>query len=108
MYTCIASFTVLPDTCELTREIIHEEIIPVLRKERGLVDLMILQSSDEPSQFLVITSWETMDHAHNHHRDVYSQLIGLLKAHIMVRLRCAFIPLTHRPSITLRRARRRK
>jgi len=82
MYTCIASFNVLPDTCELTREIIHEEILPVLRRERGLVDLMILQSSDEPSQFLVITLWETSDHAHNHHRDVYSQLIGLLKAHM--------------------------
>ncbi len=82
MYTCIASFTVLPDTCELTREIIHEEIIPVLRRQRGLVDLMILQSSDEPSQFQVVTFWQTRDHAENHHRDVYSQLIGLLKAHI--------------------------
>ena len=82
MYTCIASFTVLPVTCELTREIIHEEIIPVLRKERGLVDLMILQSSGEPSQFLVITLWETRDHAHNHHRDVYFQLIKLLKVHM--------------------------
>jgi quinol monooxygenase YgiN len=82
MYTCVASFTVLPDTCELTREIIHEEIIPVLRRQRGLIDLMILQSSDEPSQFLVITFWETRDHAENHHRNVYSQLIGLLKMHI--------------------------
>ncbi len=82
MYTCIASFTVLPDTCELTREIIHEEIIPVLRRQPGLVDHMILQSGDEPSQFLVITFWETRDHAEDHHRNVYSQLIGLLKAHI--------------------------
>jgi quinol monooxygenase YgiN len=82
MYTCIASFTVLPDTCEMTREIIHEEIAPVLRRERGLVDLIILQSSDEPNQFLFITLWDTSDQAHNHHRDVYSQWIGLLKAHI--------------------------
>ena len=82
MYSRIVSFTVLPDTCELTREIIHEKIIPVLRKQQGLVDLLILQSSDEPSQFLVITFWETRDHAENHHRDVYSQLIGLLKAHM--------------------------
>jgi quinol monooxygenase YgiN len=82
VYNCIVSFTVLPDTCELTREIIHEEIIPVLRKQHGLVDLMILQSSDEPNRFLVSTFWETKDHAENHHRDVYSQLIGLLKAHM--------------------------
>ncbi len=82
MYTCIASFTVLPDTCELTREIIHEEIIPVLRRQRGLIDLMILQSSDEPSQFLMITFWETRDHAEDHHRDVYAQWVELLKAHI--------------------------
>jgi quinol monooxygenase YgiN len=82
MYNCIVSFTVLPDTCELTREIIHEEIIPMLRRQPGLVDLMILQSSDEPSQFLVITFWETMEHAEDHHRNVYAQLIRLLKAHM--------------------------
>ncbi len=82
MYSRVVSFTVLPDTCELTREIIHEKIIPVLRKQQGLVDLVILQSSDEPNQFLAITLWETRDHADDYHRDVYSQLIGLLKAHI--------------------------
>jgi quinol monooxygenase YgiN len=82
MYNCIVSFTVLPDTCELSREIIHEEIIPLLRKQQGLVDLMILESSDEPSQFLILTFWETRDHAAEHHRNVYSQLIGLMKAHM--------------------------
>lgn len=82
MYSRVVSFTVLPDSCELTREIIHEEIIPVLRKQQGLVDLLILQSSEEPNQFLAITLWETRDHAEDYHRDVYSQLIGLLKAHI--------------------------
>jgi hypothetical protein len=56
MYHCIVSFTVLPDTCELSREIIHEEIIPLLRQQSGLVDIKVLQSSDEPSQFLVISS----------------------------------------------------
>ena len=82
MYSRVVSFTVLPDTCELTREIIHENIVPVLRKQRGLVDLLILQSSDEPNQFLALTLWETRDHAKHYHRDVYSQLIGLLKSHI--------------------------
>jgi heme-degrading monooxygenase HmoA len=82
MYTCIASFTVLPDTCELTREIIHEEIIPVLRRQQGLMDLMIMQSSDEPSEFLVVTFWETRDHAHDYHRDVHTPLIQRLKAHM--------------------------
>jgi hypothetical protein len=82
MYSRVVSFTVLPDTCELTREIIHEEIIPVLRKQKGMVDLLILQSSDEPCQFLAITFWETSDHAKDYHRDVYAQLIGLLKSQL--------------------------
>jgi quinol monooxygenase YgiN len=82
MYSRVVSFTVLPDTCDVTREVIHQEIIPVLRKQPGLVDLLILQSSDEPNQFLVITFWETRDHAEHYHRDVYSELIGLLKLHI--------------------------
>ena len=41
MYSRVVSFTVLPDTCELTREIIHEEIIPVLRKQQGMVDFLM-------------------------------------------------------------------
>jgi Antibiotic biosynthesis monooxygenase len=82
MYTCIASFTVLPDTCELCREILHEEIVPVLRRQHGLMDLMIMQSSGEPSEFHVITFWETGDHAHDYHRDVYTPLINLLKVHM--------------------------
>jgi hypothetical protein len=73
---------VLPDTCELSREIIHEKIIPVLRKQQGMVDLLLLQSSSEPNQFLAITFWETGDQAKDYHRDVYSQLIGLLKSHL--------------------------
>jgi quinol monooxygenase YgiN len=82
VYSRVVSFTVLPDTCDLTREIIHEDIIPVLRKQRGMVDLMILQSSEEPNQFFAITLWETRDHAESYHRNVYSQLIQVLKAHM--------------------------
>lgn len=82
MYSRVVSFTVLPDTCELTREIIHEEIIPALRRQKGMVDLVILQSGDEPNRFLAITFWETSDHAKDYHREVYSQLIGLLKSHL--------------------------
>lgn len=82
MYSRVVSFTVLPDTCELTREIIHEDILPVLRRQKGMVDLLILQSGNEPNQFLAITFWETSDQAKDYHRDVYSQLIGLLKSHL--------------------------
>ena len=82
MYSRVVSFTVLPDTCELTREVLHENIVPVLRKQQGLVDLLILQSSSEPNQFLAITLWQTKDHADNYHRDVYSQLTGMLEAYI--------------------------
>jgi heme-degrading monooxygenase HmoA len=82
VYSRVVSFIVRPDTCELTREIIHEKIVPALRKQRGLVDLLILQSSSEPNQFLAITLWQTKDHAENYHRDVYSQLAGMLEPYI--------------------------
>ena len=82
MYNHTVSFHVLPDTCSLTRDIIHDDILPLLRKQPGLLDLLVLQSSDEPSEFLVSTFWETRDHAENHHRYVYAELIGLLKMHM--------------------------
>jgi quinol monooxygenase YgiN len=82
MYNHTVSFHVLPDTSSLTRDIIHDEILPVLCKQPGLVDLMVLQSSDEPCEFIVSTFWETKDHAENHHRYVYAELIALLKMHM--------------------------
>jgi quinol monooxygenase YgiN len=82
MYNHTVSFHVLPDTSSLTRDIIHDEILPVLCKQPGLVDLMVLQSSDEPCEFIVSTFWETKDHAENHHRYVYAELIALLRMHL--------------------------
>ena len=54
MYSRVVSFTVLPDSCELTREIIMRKSFPCCAN-KGAFDLLILQSSDEPNQFLAIT-----------------------------------------------------
>jgi hypothetical protein len=82
MYTRVVSFTVFPDLCELTREVIRNEITPVLLEQPGLVDCVILQSSEEPNQFLGITFWEGRNHAERYHRDVYLKLIERLKPYI--------------------------
>ncbi len=82
MYNHTISFHVLPDTSSLTRDIIHDEILPLLCKQPGLIDLLVMQSSDEPCQFVVSTFWETKDHAENHHRYVYEPLIAMLKMHM--------------------------
>lgn len=82
MYNHTISFHVLPDTSLLTRDIIHDEILPLLRRQPGLADLLVMQSGDEPCEFVVSTFWETRDHAENHHRYVYAQLIALLKIHM--------------------------
>ena len=58
MYTRVVSFSVLPDHCEIAREVLHTEITPVVRKQSGLVDYVILQSSHEPNQFVAITFWK--------------------------------------------------
>jgi quinol monooxygenase YgiN len=82
MYTRVVSFTVLPDLCELTRDVIHHEVTPVLLEQPGLVDCVILQSSDEPTQFLGITFWVGRDHAEHYHSSVYLKLIERLKPYI--------------------------
>ncbi len=51
----------------------EKEILPLLRKQKGFVDELLLVTP-ENREVVAISLWETKEHAENYHREVYPQV----------------------------------
>jgi len=51
----------------------EKEILPLLRKQRGFLDELLLMTP-EKREVVAISLWETKEHAENYHREVYPQV----------------------------------
>jgi len=53
---------------------IDTKIVPILKKQRGFVDEMLLVSDAEPNQILSISLWNTRDDAEKYHREQFPKI----------------------------------
>jgi len=51
----------------------EKEILPLLRKQRGFVDELLLVTP-EKREVVAISLWETKEHAETYNREVYPQI----------------------------------
>ena len=51
----------------------EREILPLLRKQRGFLDELLLMTP-ETREVVAISLWETKEHAENYHRELYPQV----------------------------------
>jgi Antibiotic biosynthesis monooxygenase len=68
-----------------TREVadtIQESARPILRKQPGFVDAIVLVSDTEADHILALSFWNTKEDAECFHREEYPTLYGLL-AHLI-------------------------
>src|SRR5712692_4292794 len=68
-------------TLEVT-ETIRERALPILRKQSGFVDQIVLVSDTEVDHVLALSFWNTKEDAERYHGDEYPTLYGPL-AHLI-------------------------
>lgn len=77
MFARLTFIKVLPEHTDRVRTIYSEEIIPVLRQQKGLVDMMLLEPTDKADDFISLTRWERQADAEAYEASgVYRQLVG--------------------------------
>ena len=54
--------------------LIHEKIVPILRKQNGFVDETVLTSDTESNRLLGISFWNTREDAERYHREQYPKI----------------------------------
>jgi hypothetical protein len=61
---------------------IRERALPILRKQPGFVDEIVLVSDTQVDHVLALSFWNTKEDAEHYHEDEYPTLYGLL-AHLI-------------------------
>src|SRR5690348_2474690 len=51
---------------------INEQVVPILKKQSGFVDEIVLVSDAEPDRVLALSFWKTREDAERYHREQYN------------------------------------
>jgi quinol monooxygenase YgiN len=79
MFTRIVECHVKPEKKDEFINKSRQEVLPILQKQPGFVDVISLVSEQDPARVLSISFWNSKEDAERHHRENYSRIGDLLK-----------------------------
>lgn len=79
MFTRIVDCTVKPEKREDFKQRMTNEVLPLLQKQPGFVDVITLTSDTEPNHVVAISFWKTKNEAERYHRENYSRIMKILE-----------------------------
>ena len=69
MFTRVVELTSKTGKAKELSNTINEQAVPILKKQHGFVDEIILNSDAEPDRVLALSFWKTKEDAERYHRD---------------------------------------
>jgi heme-degrading monooxygenase HmoA len=74
MFTRVVELTSKPGKAQELSNTINEKGVPILKKQDGFVDEIILNSDAEPDKVLALSFWKTKQDAERYHREQYKNI----------------------------------
>ena len=74
MFTRVVELTSKSGKSKELANIINEKVVPILKKQRGFVDEMVLVTDGEPNRILSISFWNTREDAEQYHREQFPKI----------------------------------
>ena len=71
MFTRVVELTTKPGKNEQLSATINDKVLPILKKQKGFVDEMVLVSDREDTRVLALSFWNTREDAEQYHRTDY-------------------------------------
>ena len=62
---------------------VHDEVLPLMKKQAGFVDVLGLTHEIKVEKGLVISLWETKEHAMKYEKEVFRKVTEMLKPYLM-------------------------
>jgi len=82
MFTRVVEITTKPGKANDVANMIHEKVLPILRKQAGFVDEAVLMADKEPNRVLALSFWNTKEDAERYHREEYQKISDMLSPHV--------------------------
>lgn len=80
MFTRIVECNVKPGKSEEFTRKIDQEIIPILKDQKGFVDESILVSTTDKEQIFSISTWQSREDAERYNRDHYPKIVSRIES----------------------------
>jgi heme-degrading monooxygenase HmoA len=74
MFTRVVELTCKSGKSKELANTIDEKAMPILKKQRGFVDEIVLVSDAEPNRLIGISFWNTKADAEQYHREQFSKI----------------------------------
>ena len=74
MFTRVVELTSKPRKSRELSSLINDTIVPILRKQAGFVDEIVLVSDADSNRVLALSFWKTRDDAERYQREQYNSV----------------------------------
>jgi heme-degrading monooxygenase HmoA len=74
MYTRVVELRSKSGKSKELAQTTNDKVVPILKKQRGFVDEMLLISDAEPDRILGISFWNSKDDAEQYHREQFPKI----------------------------------
>lgn len=79
MFTRIVELHVKPEKKDEFSQRLRNEVLPILQKQPGFVDLIGLAHETEHDRHVTISFWNTREDAERYHRENFNRITDMLK-----------------------------
>ena len=74
MFTRVVELTSKPGQARELSNTINEKGVPILKRQTGFVDEIVLNSNAEPDKVLALSFWKTREDAERYQREQYKNI----------------------------------
>lgn len=79
MYLRLTSFKIVPEKIKEAKLVFKNEVMPVVRQQKGNINILLLEPADLSDDYISMTQWETKADADNYQSSgIYQQLVRTL------------------------------
>ncbi len=79
MFTRVVELTSKSGKAKELSNTLNEKVLPILKKQTGLVDEAVLVSDTESTRILGLSFWNSKEDAERYHREQYPKIQEMLK-----------------------------
>lgn len=80
MFARLTFLKILPEHFAQVRKTYNEEVVPVIRRQKGAINMMLLEPTDPAGDCISITQWENQKDADQYEASgVYKELVSKVK-----------------------------
>jgi heme-degrading monooxygenase HmoA len=79
MFTRVVEMTSKPGESQDLADTLNEKAVPILKKQQGFVDEIVLVSNADPNRVFALSFWNTQEDAERYQREQYQKIHDMLR-----------------------------